>query len=207
LRGRFGWLNLGSKPERISCFASGSGRLEIDFMSVPASINDDAEALRQAQRAHEPSMEEILASIRAIIADDREPAAPKPQIVYSSDAPVKASAPPLESEPAPALPTVVWTRHSEAAPRPEPTAEAPPTPPAPPVMDEEPLLSEEAESAVADSFAALSESLSEHAMQVAGEMAREMLRPMLKAWLDENLPTMVERLVRAEIQRLARGKR
>ena len=33
----------------------------------------DLEALRRAQRAHEPSMEEILASIRSIIADDREP--------------------------------------------------------------------------------------------------------------------------------------
>jgi hypothetical protein len=179
-------------------------------MSVPASINDDAEALRQAQRAHEPSMEEILASIRAIIADDREPAAPKPQIVYSSDAPVKASAPPPESEPAPAPPTVVWTRKAEAAPRPEPAAEAPaPAPPALPPEDEEeePLVSEAAGSAVTESFAALSESLSEHAMQVAGEMAREMLRPMLKAWLDENLPPMVEKLVQAEIQRLARGKR
>ena len=34
-----------------------------------------------------------------------------------------------------------------------------------------------------------------------------MLRPMLKAWLDENLPDIVERLVRAEIERLARGAR
>ena len=34
-----------------------------------------------------------------------------------------------------------------------------------------------------------------------------MLRPMLKAWLDENLPAMVERLVRAEIERVARGGR
>ena len=55
-------------------------------MSVAAfTPNDDAdaEALRRAQRAHEPSMEEILASIRAIIADDHEPPAakPGPQIV------------------------------------------------------------------------------------------------------------------------------
>ncbi len=37
--------------------------------------------------------------------------------------------------------------------------------------------------------------------------AREMLRPMLKAWLDDNLPGLVERLVRAEIERVARGGR
>ena len=38
-------------------------------------------------------------------------------------------------------------------------------------------------------------------------MTREILRPMLKSWLDENLPSLVERLVRAEIQRVARGGR
>ena len=72
-------------------------------MSAINSNSDDRdlEAIRRAQRAHEPSMEEILASIRNIIADEREPAqsaAPKPapqrpaapaagpQIVYSKDA-------------------------------------------------------------------------------------------------------------------------
>jgi cell pole-organizing protein PopZ len=37
--------------------------------------------------------------------------------------------------------------------------------------------------------------------------AQEMLRPMLKQWLDDNLPVLVERLVRAEIERVARGRR
>jgi cell pole-organizing protein PopZ len=35
---------------------------------------------------------------------------------------------------------------------------------------------------------------------------REMLRPMLKGWLDDNLPGLVERLVRAEIERVSRGR-
>ena len=43
--------------------------------------------------------------------------------------------------------------------------------------------------------------------ELAENMTREILRPMLKAWLDENLPSLVERLVRAEIQRVARGGR
>ena len=38
------------------------------------------------------------------------------------------------------------------------------------------------------------------------DLVREMLRPMLKTWLDENLPNMVERLVRAEIERVSRGR-
>ena len=38
-------------------------------------------------------------------------------------------------------------------------------------------------------------------------LAREMIRPLLKTWLDDNLPSMVERMVRAEIERVARGGR
>jgi len=162
-------------------------------MSVAASSNEDpeADALRRAQRAHEPSMEEILASIRAIIADDRQPPVAKtgPQIVYSADAP-RVEPPPAE----PAAPTVVWTRKTELA-------------EAPRVADEPPLLSEEAESAVSASFQSLSENMAAHGLEIAEGIAREMLRPMIKAWLDENLPAMVERLVRAEIQRVARGGR
>jgi hypothetical protein len=171
-------------------------------MSVAVSSNEtsEAEALLRAQRAHEPSMEEILASIRAIIADDREPAAapkPGPQIVYSNAAPPRPAPAPIAAaaaaEPAPAPPTVVWSRDAEPAPASPPVAEA--------------LLSEESESAVAASFQSLSESLTAHGLSVAEDMAREMLKPLLKAWLDENLPSMVERLVRAEIQRVVRGRR
>ena len=39
------------------------------------------------------------------------------------------------------------------------------------------------------------------------DLVKDMLRPMLKGWLDENLPPMVERLVRAEIERVSRGGR
>jgi len=35
------------------------------------------------------------------------------------------------------------------------------------------------------------------------QLAAELMRPILKEWLDQNLPSMVERLVRAEIKRLA----
>jgi uncharacterized protein len=38
------------------------------------------------------------------------------------------------------------------------------------------------------------------------DLVQEMVRPMLKAWLDDNLPALVERLVRAEIERLAVSK-
>ena len=38
------------------------------------------------------------------------------------------------------------------------------------------------------------------------DLVKEMLRPMLKAWLDDNLPGLVERIVRAEIERVSRGR-
>jgi cell pole-organizing protein PopZ len=38
------------------------------------------------------------------------------------------------------------------------------------------------------------------------DLVKEMLKPMLKSWLDDNLPTLVERLVRAEIERVTRGR-
>jgi len=38
------------------------------------------------------------------------------------------------------------------------------------------------------------------------DLVKEMLQPLLKTWLDDNLPGMVERLVRAEIERVSRGR-
>ena len=38
------------------------------------------------------------------------------------------------------------------------------------------------------------------------DLVREMLRPLLKGWLDDNLPGMVERIVRQEIERVSRGR-
>ncbi len=45
----------------------------------------------------------------------------------------------------------------------------------------------------------------QHSDAVIG-LTREMLRPMLQTWLDDNLPDIVERLVSAEIERVARGE-
>ena len=38
------------------------------------------------------------------------------------------------------------------------------------------------------------------------DLVKEMLRPMLKSWLDDNLPVLVERIVKAEIERVSRGR-
>ncbi len=148
-------------------------------LAAPDNESSEFEALQRAQRAHEPSMEEILASIRAIIADDSTPPKSGPQLVYASDAPGR--------------------------PQPEASQKSEPAPEAPPV--EEPLMSPASGAAVSASFRSLSESMAAHGAKVAEDMAREMLRPMLKAWLDDNMPALVERLVRAEIQRVTQGGR
>ncbi len=69
------------------------------------------------------------------------------------------------------------------------------------------MLSPEANASVASAFQALSASVQIASAETIDRHVREMLRPMLKQWLDDNLPVMVERLVRAEIERVARGGR
>ncbi|WP_256801455.1 DUF2497 domain-containing protein [Mangrovibrevibacter kandeliae] len=68
------------------------------------------------------------------------------------------------------------------------------------------LLSEQAGQQVAASFDQLALAIREGQMRSLEPMAREMLRPMLQEWLDDNLPHIVERLVREEIERMARGR-
>jgi len=60
---------------------------------------------------------------------------------------------------------------------------------------------------VAKSFDNLAFALDSSARRSFDEIAEDMLRPMLQDWLDDNLPTLVERLVREEIERVARGPR
>ena len=69
------------------------------------------------------------------------------------------------------------------------------------------ILSAEANASVASAFQALSTSVQMASAEAIDRQVRDMLRPMLKQWLDDNLPVMVERLVRAEIERVARGGR
>lgn len=67
------------------------------------------------------------------------------------------------------------------------------------------IISEQPGRQVAAAFSELSEAFAASRRKSFDEMAAEMLRPMLQDWLDNNLPTLVERLVREEIERVARG--
>jgi cell pole-organizing protein PopZ len=67
------------------------------------------------------------------------------------------------------------------------------------------LLSREATAAVDTAFNTLAQTVKKHEPTLE-DVVRETLRPMLKSWLDENLPGVVERMVQAEIERVARGR-
>ncbi|WP_286158958.1 DUF2497 domain-containing protein [Methylobacterium sp. Leaf456] len=203
-----------------------------------------AASLKVQDKTQEPSMEEILASIRRIIADDQaaKPAevaeAPPPPPPVEDDIldlaevaepvrkpePVPFEMPEIdfrmpESEPEPE-PTVDFdfepepTFEPEPAPKPEPVFVAPPPPPRPAeriraaVEEEvtERLVSSSTVESVGQNFQLLAHTVLSNNARTLEDLVKEMLRPMLKGWLDENLPLMVERLVRAEIERVTRGR-
>jgi uncharacterized protein len=78
-----------------------------------------------------------------------------------------------------------------------------PSPPPPPAQ---PILSQSTVSAVESAFNTLAHTVLSHNARTLEDLVREMLRPMLKSWLDDNLPGLVERIVKSEIERVSRGR-
>jgi hypothetical protein len=189
-------------------------------------------------------MEEILASIRRIIADDggaaaqagaRPAAVPAPApaagtdleqgdidaLMDRDDAPAESEVleltQPVEAGPAftPVRGPDVVFREERPAPapaRPAPAAAAHPPPPAqvaaPPRRPaDDRLLSPSSTAAVSAAFNSLASTVLSDNARTLEDIVKEMMRPMLREWLEENLPGLVERIVRAEIERVARGGR
>lgn len=69
----------------------------------------------------------------------------------------------------------------------------------------EPILSESTERQVSAAFEDLSFAVRSEQRRSFDEIAHEIMRPLLQNWLDNNLPSLVERLVREEIERVVRG--
>jgi cell pole-organizing protein PopZ len=70
-----------------------------------------------------------------------------------------------------------------------------------------PILSHTTVSAVESAFNSLANTVLSNNARTLEDLVKEMLRPMLKSWLDDNLPGLVERIVKAEIERVSRGGR
>lgn len=168
----------------------------------------------------EPSMEEILASIRRIISEEDEaPAEPAPVLDLTQD----AIAPPAldddivfeNAEPAPshapAPPAQAYEEPAAlepSAPAPAPSYQAAPQRPVSmaPTTPAEPIISAPTAAAAAGSLHRLAGTLriNDTANQTIEGVVRELLKPMLKEWLDHNLPGIVEARVEAELERIAR---
>lgn len=168
----------------------------------------------------DPSMDEILASIRKILNEDEtktiSTAEPSP-VGLSDDVlildesmmvpaePVRAPEPPLP----PSQEPVVTAPPQPTQPVPEPAS--PPLVPMPPAGSAHPapLVSPATAGAAGASVETLMRTLAREratATHRGGptieDLVREEMRPMLKHWLDTHLPPLVERLVRAEIERV-----
>jgi len=72
--------------------------------------------------------------------------------------------------------------------------------------EEAPVLSGTTAKAVESAFNSLATTVLTNNARTLEDLVKEMLRPMLKSWLDDNLPSLVERIVKAEIERVARGR-
>jgi hypothetical protein len=68
------------------------------------------------------------------------------------------------------------------------------------------ILSHSTVSAVESAFNTLANTVLSNNARTLEDLVKEMLRPMLKSWLDDNLPGLVERIVKAEIERVSRGR-
>jgi len=99
---------------------------------------------------------------------------------------------------------VVFTDPPEG--RPEPAARMETRAPAPNPQFDQGLISNSTVSAVDSAFNSLAMTVLGNNARTLEDLVKEMLRPMLKGWLDDNLPGLVERIVRAEIERVSRGR-
>jgi cell pole-organizing protein PopZ len=147
--------------------------------------------MNQPAKEQEASMEEILASIRRIIAEDD---AAKP----GADAP----APPVKPASKPAVPEHTAMSQGDVDAMLSSIDQPAPVPPASPSPLPEPDVP-----AVDAAFNALGQTVLVQNARTLEDLVKEMLRPMLKSWLDDNLPNLVERMVRAEIERGSCGHR
>lgn len=170
-------------------------------------------------------MEDILASIRRIIADDQGgPRAPAPPLARTPPVPSPDDVLDLADPPPDPRRSASQARAELRAPR--ATMEPPQQPEAEEFEADDaapyrerasgpelryddpraPLLSPTTDVVVSGAFNALASTILANNARTIEDLVRDMLKPMLKAWLDDNLPTLVERLVRAEIERVARGR-
>lgn len=154
----------------------------------------------------------MLAGFDAAPAEEVKPPEPEPEpeVFELTDEMVL---PEPEPEPAPSFQRVELQDDLEFAEAVAAPAERPRTPMFDPPSYDAPqqpsaqMLSQSTVSAVESAFHTLANTVLSNNARTLEDLVKEMLRPMLKSWLDDNLPGLVERIVKAEIERVSRGGR
>jgi hypothetical protein len=149
----------------------------------------------------EPSMEEILASIRRIISEDEEEPAAAARAEPPKAAEPARPAPPFRPQPAPSEPEPKFATEDVEMIK-KNVAESF-------VEDDGAMVGETTAAAASKAFMALSEKvqISDGQGRTLEDIVIEMLKPMIKDWLDANLAQIVEEKVEEEVQRVARRRR
>jgi len=172
--------------------------------------------------APEPTMEEILASIRRIISEDEPPAGTAAEPVATEEPETASSGPTLvHEEPEDVLeltepvvdefPSIethgdLEIHSAEPFVAPAPAAYSAPMAAAP-AAPEESLLSIDAAASASSSFSQLTQHVFMPGHGVTLEdVVRELLKPLLKSWLDTHLPGIVQAKVDEEVERIARRR-
>ena len=133
----------------------------------------------------EPSMEDILASIKKVIAEEKE---------------LRTA---MDSDPGEPALDEVEQADEDVLELDEPIEEAPPADLGPPLLNAD---AAETTRHSLDQLSTLAASAPAQAVNPLEDMVREMLRPILKEWLDEHLPNIVNEHVKREISRITGRK-
>jgi cell pole-organizing protein PopZ len=195
-----------------------------DDPQTPGVAANDAFELRQSTQSKPPGFHGSDADSDELVDESQEEelgesAEPEPSRFESAKPdpakPVRTRLEPARPEPAKFEPARPEPNRPEPARtesiRPEPARSPPRSAPAAspvnlPAAGEAALMSARTTAAVDMAFNTLAHTVLVQNSRTLDDLVREMLKPMLKAWLDDNLPNVVERLVRAEIERVSRGR-
>ncbi len=184
--------------------------------SATAEPDDDAEvhdvielAIEQALDALDPDRTRAETG-SASQADGRspQPMATRPRVEVHPPRDAHRAPMPQPARTAARMPELRPPREAPRMGGSQPSREAPPADqPSRPALPSRSLLSPRTNAAVAASFDDLARVLARNGARDIDQAVEDVLRPMLKNWLEDNLPSLVERLVREEIERVSRGGR
>lgn len=185
------------KPQPAPAPAAAATNSQDDIDAMLAGLDAETTADEVRPVAAPAPVEDVLELSEMAVVDRRSAAAfqtvnPQNDVEFS-EPPAHAHQPAAPERPRPVAPAFEERVRAKVMEEIEP--EAP-----------HPLLSQSTVAAVDSAFNSLAQTVLSNNARTLEDLVKEMLRPMLKTWLDDNLPKLVEKIVRAEIERVSRGR-